>query len=42
MKDRLGRKIMTKFFVLWAKTYSYLIHDRSKDKSHKKAQKSVA
>ena len=31
MKDELGAKIMTKFVVLRAKTYSYLIDDGSKD-----------
>ena len=39
MKDKLGRKIMTKCVGLEVKTYSYLIHDGSEDKksrSHKK------
>ena len=33
MKDKLGRKIMTKFVGLRAKTYRYLIDDGSKDKA---------
>ena len=35
MKGELGRKIMTKFFGLRAKTYSYLIDDGSGDKKAK-------
>ena len=31
MKDELGRKVMTKFVGLRAKTYSYLIGDGSED-----------
>ena len=33
MKDQLGRKIMTKFVGLRAKTYSYLIDDGSENKA---------
>ena len=29
MKDELGKKLMTKFVGLKAKTYSYLVHDGS-------------
>ena len=32
MEDELGKKIMTKFAGLIAKTYSYLIDDGSEDK----------
>ena len=35
MKNELGRKILTKFVGLRAKTYSYLIHDCSEDKKAK-------
>ena len=35
MKDKLGGKIMTKFVVLGAKTYSYLINDNSENKKAK-------
>ena len=35
MKDDAGGKMMTKFFGLRAKTYSYLIDDDSKDKKAK-------
>ena len=35
MKYKLGRKFMTKFFGLRAKTYSYLIDDSSEDKKAK-------
>ena len=31
IKDELGRKIMIKFVVLRAKTFSYLIDNRSED-----------
>ena len=39
MKDELCGKIMTKFIGLKAKTYSYLIDDRSKDKKAKGTKK---
>ena len=39
MKDKLGRKIMTKFIGLKAKTYSYLIDDSSEDKKAKGTKK---
>ena len=32
MEDELGKKIMTKFVGLRAKTYSYLIDDGREDK----------
>ena len=35
MKVEFGRKIMTKFVGLRAKTYDYLIDDRSEDKKRK-------
>ena len=41
MKNELGGKIKTKFVGLWAKTYSYLIDDGSKDKKAKGAKKCV-
>ena len=40
MKDELRGKIMTKFVVLRAKTYSYLMDDGSEDKKAK-GKKSV-
>ena len=39
MKEELGRKIMTKFVELRAKTYSYLIDDGSEDKKSKGRKK---
>ena len=39
MKDKLGRKIITKFVGLRAKTYSYLKNDDSKDKKRKRHKK---
>ena len=41
MKDELGRKIMTKFVRLRAKTYSYLIEGGSEDKKAKGTKKCV-
>ena len=41
MKDELGEKIMIKFVGLRAKTYSYLIDERSEDKKQNK-QKSTS
>ena len=41
MKDELGRKIMTKFVRLRAKSYSYLIEDGSEDKKAKGTKKCV-
>ena len=38
MKDELGRKIMTKFVGLRAKTYKYLTDDGSEDKKAKGTQ----
>ena len=38
MKDELGGKIMTKFFGVRAKTYSYLRDDDSEDKKAKGAK----
>ena len=40
MKDELGGKIMTKFFGLRGKTYSYSVDDDSENKKQK-AQNSV-
>ena len=39
MKDELGGKIMTKFVVLKAKTYSYLIDYESEDRKSKRNKK---
>ena len=41
MKDELGRKIMTKFVRLRAKTYSYFIDNHSKDENTKGTKKCV-
>ena len=41
MKDELGRKIMTKFVGLRAKTYSYLIDHGSEDKKAKSTKRCV-
>ena len=41
MENELGRKIMTKFVRLRAKTYSYLIDDGSEDKKAKGTKKCV-
>ena len=42
MKDELGGKIITKFVGLKAKSYSYLIDDRSEDRKKQRAQKGVS
>ena len=42
MKDELGRKIVTKFVGLRAKTYSCLIDHVSGDKNCKRHKKSVS
>ena len=39
MKDKLDRKIMTKFFGLRAKTYRYLTDGSSEDKKVKGTKK---
>ena len=41
MKDELGRKLMTKFVRLRAKTYSYLMDSHSKDENTKGTKKCV-
>ena len=41
IKDELGRKIMTIFVGLRAKTYSYLIDDGSEDKKSKAIRKFI-
>ena len=41
MKHELGRKIMTKFVGLRAKTFSYLIDDSSEDEKAKGTKKGV-
>ena len=39
MKDELGGRIMTKFVVLIAKAYSYLVDDGSEDQKAKDTKK---
>ena len=41
MKSELGRKIMTKFVGLKAKSYSYLIDDDNEDKKAKGTKRCV-
>ena len=41
MQDELGGEIITKFVGLRAKTYSYLIDDRSEDKKAKDTKNCV-
>ena len=41
MRDELGREIMTEFFALRLKTYSYLMYDGNSDKKAKRTQKCV-
>ena len=41
IRDELGRKIMTKFVGLRAKTYIYLIDDGSEDKKIKGTKKYI-
>ena len=41
MKDKLGRKIMTKFVGIRENTYIYLIQDGSEDKKAKDTKKCV-
>ena len=41
MNDELGRKIMTTFFGLRKKTYSYLLDDNCQDKKAKDTKKCV-
>ena len=41
MNDELGRKIMTKFIGLRAKTYGYLIDDDIEDKKTKGTKKCI-
>ena len=41
IKDELGGKIMTKFFVQRTKTYSYFIDDGSEKKKTKGAKRCV-
>ena len=41
MKDESNGKVLTKFFGLRAKTYSYLIDDGSEDKKEKGTKKGV-
>ena len=41
MKDELGRKILSKFVELRAKTYIYLLSEGSEDKKGKGTKKCV-
>ena len=41
MKDELAGKMITKYFELRAKTYSYLIDEGSEDKKAKRTKRCV-